>query len=193
VAGYWQAPRALARILSERQLSLTAYALLHFIAESGADRPEGLATTNEFLASALGLNERTIRRGLRSLRRKGLVDYRDHERIAMFTVRTGDGLRTLLRTPLRTPEPPAVSAEPADSPADTFHSTNARKLADEARSSGDPSADTRAGARGRAETDTDTETSFVRSSTPIRRARDAVARTNERGNLNRLNPEEDRP
>jgi hypothetical protein len=158
VAGFWQAPRALARMLSERELSLSAYALLHFVAESGADRPEGFATTNEFLASALGVNERTIRRGLRSLRRKGLIDYRDHERIAIFTVRTADGLRRLLRTPLRTPETPGVSAEPADSAADTHPSSNARKPAQEARSSGDRSADTRAGAGAGAETDTDNET-----------------------------------
>jgi DNA-binding transcriptional ArsR family regulator len=151
VAGYWQAPRALARMVAERELSLSAYALLNFIGQSGADRPEGFATTNEFLASALGVSDSTIRRALRALRDERLIEYVDHERVAVFTVRDGDRLRSLLRSPLRSPEMPAVTAEPAVTAA----TATGRDPASEEGSAAVTPADT---SRARAETETETET-----------------------------------
>jgi hypothetical protein len=137
------APRALARMLAARELSPSAYALLHFVAEYGADWPEGFATTNGFLAGSLGISERTVRRGLQALRDDGLLDYEDHERVAVFTVRTADRLRTLLK-PL---ESAPVSAPVSASAADTPSSTEAPEAASQAGMSAAPSGDSRARAR----------------------------------------------
>lgn len=89
MAGYWRAPRALARMLAERELTGSAYTLLHFVAESGADRPEGIATSIGALVDALGVSDATIRRSLKALRANGLIDYATHQGAAVFTVRTG--------------------------------------------------------------------------------------------------------
>ena len=70
VGGFWKAPRELARMLAERELTVSAYALLHFLGESGADRPQGLATSNGFLAESLDLSDSTVRRGLSPWREK---------------------------------------------------------------------------------------------------------------------------
>jgi hypothetical protein len=68
VAGFWKAPRELARMRAEGRLSLNAYAFLHFLGESGADRARGVVTSNGYLADSLGLSQRTIRRALLRLR-----------------------------------------------------------------------------------------------------------------------------
>jgi hypothetical protein len=128
------APRVLVRMLAKHELALKEYVLVHIVAELEADQPEGIDTTNEFLAHLLEADERTVRRTLRTLREKGLVDYQDHERVAIFTIHTGPMLRTLLRTsvrtPLRSPETSRVSADAADNPASPTTrkppSTNAR-------------------------------------------------------------------
>jgi hypothetical protein len=121
VPGFWKAPKALVHLLAERELTVSAYTLLHFVAESGADRPDGYTTTNEYLAVALEMSDKTVRRALVALREQGLVDYRDHERIPLFTIRTGETLRSLLRspeTPVVTAQMTAqVTADPAATPA----------------------------------------------------------------------------
>jgi DNA-binding transcriptional ArsR family regulator len=88
VAGFWKAPRALARLLAERELTPNAYTLLHVAAESGADRAEGITTTVGSLAAALGVSERTIYRALRLLRELRLLAYADHRGVAPFALRT---------------------------------------------------------------------------------------------------------
>jgi hypothetical protein len=117
VAGFWRAPRALARMRAERELSLSAYALVHFLGESGADRPAGLVTTNAFLASALELSERTIRRALRRLREQGLVGFEDHAGVAPFRVRTSDMTRLLMSDPVSGPVSEVASDTTSDTPA----------------------------------------------------------------------------
>jgi hypothetical protein len=137
MGGWWKAPRALARMLAEGQLTLNAYALLHFLAESGADR-EPIAVSNRQLADALDVSPKTIRRALVDLRSKGLIAFDEHERVASFAVRTADTLRTL--------EGGSVSADAVDTPS----LAAARELAPEAQSRASRSADSRA----RAETET---------------------------------------
>jgi DNA-binding transcriptional ArsR family regulator len=88
VAGFWKAPRALARLLAERELTPNAYTLLHVAAESGADRADGITTTVGSLAAALGVSERTIYRALRLLRELRLLAYADHRGVAPFALRT---------------------------------------------------------------------------------------------------------
>jgi hypothetical protein len=152
MGGWWKAPRALARMLAEGQLTLNAYALLHFLAESGADR-EPIAVSNRQLADALDVSPKTIRRALVDLRSKGLIAFDEHERVASFAVRTADTLRTLeggsVSAPadtLRTTQGGSVSADAVDTPS----LAAARELAPEAQSRASRSADSRA----RAETET---------------------------------------
>jgi Helix-turn-helix domain len=115
VAGFWKAPRVLGPLLTTRVLSPTEFTLLVFVAVSGADRVEGCATTNEYLASSLGVSDKTLRRALRRLRALGLIDYTDHERVAGFTVRTAVTLEEVLgsfETPSVTADA-SVTAAPA--------------------------------------------------------------------------------
>src|SRR5262249_19969174 len=77
MGGFWKAPRALARMLAERNLTLNAYALLHFVAESGADRPDGIVTSNGSLADSLELSRKTVIRTLRALRAHGFLEFDD--------------------------------------------------------------------------------------------------------------------
>jgi DNA-binding transcriptional ArsR family regulator len=150
VAGYWRAPKALPRLVAEGELTWTGYALLHFIAESGADWPEGLVTSNGSLADATRLSDRTVRRRLRELREKHLVEYEDHERVATFTIHLGPRIQMLLRPPLGSPETPDVAAAPAATPL----SSNQRKPA-----SKEGKAATTAAATSRARAKTKTKTS----------------------------------
>jgi hypothetical protein len=146
MAGFWKAPRALARMLAQRWLTPSEYSLLNFVAQSGADRPEGFVTTNGLLATVLGVNEKTVRRGLRSLREKDLVDFDDHERIAAFTIRTADALRTL--------EGVSMSAPMSAGSADIHAQTEPRKPASQKGRQAVVAADI---SRARAETETETE------------------------------------
>lgn len=95
MGGFWKAPRALVQLLAERRLTPTAYALLNVVAQAGADRPDGLVTTNGLLASLLDVSDSTIRRALRALREADLIAYEKHERRAAFTIRTTAHLRSL--------------------------------------------------------------------------------------------------
>jgi DNA-binding MarR family transcriptional regulator len=132
VAGFWKAPRVLAGLLAERELTLSAYTLLHFLGESGADRGAGFVTSNSALADSLGLSDSTIRRGLRALRSRGLLAFSDHQGSAMFTVSTAAALaalevepRSALRSPVRSPETEVLTEVTSVTPAET----NARKPA----------------------------------------------------------------
>jgi DNA-binding MarR family transcriptional regulator len=102
VSGYWKAPRALVRLLTSRRVTPNEYMLLHFLAESGADRAGGVDTSNAFLADALNVSVKTIGRALRGLRARGLIEFDDH-RGAIFIVRTTAALAALEREP-ETPE-----------------------------------------------------------------------------------------
>ena len=101
--GYWRAPRELARMLAERELTPNGYALLHFLAESRADRPQGFHTTIGLLADVLGVHERTIRRNLVALRDLGLIAYADHAGRAAFVIRTTSALAALVSEPVSEP------------------------------------------------------------------------------------------
>ena len=136
--GFWMAPKALAQLLAERKLTQPAYLLLHFLAESGADRPEGFATSSGWLVSATGLGKRTVRRRLRELREKHLIDYPDHERVATFTVHIDPELWKRLRPPLA----PRGDPEVASGSAATSTTETARKSALEAGKAVVPSAAT---------------------------------------------------
>jgi hypothetical protein len=151
VAGFWKAPRALVQLLAERKLTPSAYTLLNVVAQSGADRPGGFATTNGFLASLLEVNERTVRRALQALRATDLLDYDDHERRAVFTIRTADTLRTM--------EGASMSAGMSAATADTPASAAGRDPAPARPSAAVTPADT-----SRARAETETETDSIRSS-----------------------------
>jgi hypothetical protein len=163
VAGFWKAPRALVRLLAERKLNPNAYVLLNFVAQSGADRPGGYATTIGVLARSLELNEKTVRRSLRTLRTRGLLAYDDHPGSAIFTVRTSEALAALCletaepRTPLgqrsdtaRTPTSDTTSDTTSDSVASGEERESASIEAGRADSTSDTTSDTpRARARRR--------------------------------------------
>lgn len=88
MAGFWKAPRELARMRAEGRLTARAYELLHFLAESGADRPGGIVTSVGYLLDVLGGSDATLRRTLRKLRGLGLIDYDDHRGARAFAVST---------------------------------------------------------------------------------------------------------
>jgi hypothetical protein len=147
-AGFFKAPRELSRLLVDREITPNEWAVVSLLGQLGADR--GWQTTsNTFLASTLDIGERTVRRVLRSLRAKNLVEYADHERVALFTVRlSADTLRSLETAradTLRSLE----TAEPADTPAAALQ----RKAASAHGNHRGSSADSRA----RAETETEKE------------------------------------
>lgn len=111
-ARFWIAPKELVTMLARRELTVTEYTLLHVLAESDADRDDGFTTTTKHLAGVLGISDKTTRRALISLRDQGLIDYPDHERVALFTIRTTETLRSLVRSPGTA----AVTAATADTP-----------------------------------------------------------------------------
>jgi Bacterial regulatory proteins, gntR family len=162
VAGYWKAPRVLARLLAERELPLNAYALLNFLAQSGADRPGGIATSNGALADALDVSDVTIRRALRRLRSLDLLDFDRHQGVAVFTVKTTATLAALEGEPrslLRSPESEVVTDVTSVTPA----SPPSRNSASAERSRG---AATSVPSRVRAETETETFSKKVSVSPP---------------------------
>jgi hypothetical protein len=95
MAGFWKAPRALGRMLAIRELTLNEWALVTLLGQSGADLPDGFTTTNGYLAAAIHVDERTVRRVLASLRSRGFVAYDGHRGAAPFTVRTTAELASL--------------------------------------------------------------------------------------------------
>jgi DNA-binding MarR family transcriptional regulator len=165
MAGYWKAPRALARLLAERRLTANAYLLLNFVAQSGADRPEGIATSIGFLADSLRWHERTVRRTLRALRADGLIAFEDHPGVAIFTVRTTLALdalasepRTQPRTEPRTPGAEVAPEVTSDTASDTPAPPSDRQPAPAAGNQAVATSDTsRTRARGRGETETETK------------------------------------
>jgi hypothetical protein len=156
VAGFWKAPRELARMLTLGELTPTEFALLTLVHLSGADRPGGYATTNGTLADALDVTTKTVGRALRSLREKGLLDHPDHERVAGFAVTTTDALRTLCGHAADIDPPSNVRSVSPDSKiaADTDRGSEARKPASDKASRPVESADT-SGAREGPETETE--------------------------------------
>jgi DNA-binding MarR family transcriptional regulator len=160
VAGFWKAPRALVQLLADRKLTPTAYAVLNVVGQAGADRPTGYTTTNRSLAALLAVNEKTIRRVLRSLRAGGFVEYDDHPGSERFTVRTTDALASLSDSAPR--EPRTRLGHASDMPrtfdgpiaSDNPSSSNAGKPASLSENRGDGTSDTLA--RARAETETET-------------------------------------
>jgi hypothetical protein len=165
VAGYWRAPRALAALVARRRLSASAYVLVNFVGQSGGDRRDGYTTSISFLARALSLNERTVRRALRSLRDEhGLIAYDDHAGAAIFVVRTTPALQVLA-----TADAEATSDTTSDTGSDTGSDTDRRAdlghpAADGERESASAEGNRRAQprtlarTRARAETETETET-----------------------------------
>jgi hypothetical protein len=143
MAGYWKAPRVLARMVAVRELTPNEFTLVNLLGESGADRG-GLTTTLDYLAGALGVNERTIRRALRSLRARGFITYDDHPGAALFTVRTTAKLAALVSEPVSEPVSEVAS--------DTTPAAEARNPASVQGRQGVRTSDSRA----RAETETET-------------------------------------
>jgi hypothetical protein len=80
---------------ADGRLNATEYRLLHFVAESGADRDGGLLTSNGSLVDALELSDRTVRRALAKLRALGLIAFDSHQGEAMFAVSTTASLAAL--------------------------------------------------------------------------------------------------
>jgi hypothetical protein len=157
MAGFWKNPRALFWMLVNGNLSTSEWAVLSAVGQAGADRTDGVVATIELLARALRLNERTVRRALRSLRARGLVAYDDHPGSIAFVVRTTRELAALCEAEPRTQlghssdiDPPPVSEVASDMPA----SAAGRDPALTAGSAADATSDTRARAR-RQETETD--------------------------------------
>jgi hypothetical protein len=127
-------------MLARRELTFNAYALLHYLVAAGADRDDGVVTSHGALADVTDLSTKTVGRALRSLRDAGLIDYDDHARVATFTVRTGDTLRTALGTFHRGSVSPATE--------DTAAPVSPGKPASAQGSLADMATDTLARARG---------------------------------------------
>jgi hypothetical protein len=164
VGGFWKAPRALVRMLAQRELTPSAYTLLHVIAESGADREQGIVTSNGFLSDTLGWHERTVRRTLRALRALGFIAFDDHPGVATFVVRISDTVaalecepRTQPRTQPRTSGVEVLSEVASDTASDTPALAGGREPAPAAGSRTSQPRTPRARARGRAETETETD------------------------------------
>jgi hypothetical protein len=95
---YWRAPRRLARMLEDSEITATEFAIVNYIAEAGADRPDGVSTSYEGLARIFGVHTKTVSRALIHLCELEMVTYslRRGQRTP-FRIRTGDAvaLRTL--------------------------------------------------------------------------------------------------
>ena len=71
---FWRAPRRLRCLLENGDLTLTQYALLHYVGEAGGDR-ERFATSQGFLAELFDVSAKTIQRGLKKLRDLRLIEH----------------------------------------------------------------------------------------------------------------------
>jgi hypothetical protein len=170
VSGFWPAPRGLARLLTEGQLTLTAFALLHYLAEIGADRPEGTMTSNGALADALRCHKKTVRRALARLRELGLLDFADHAGRAPFCVRTRVDWKTFGESPGTAPGAPeseVVSQATWDTPVAATERDPVPAAASRRVATWDSS-------RARAKTETENTTELTLSGPP---ALDTTART----------------
>jgi hypothetical protein len=150
---FWKAPRELAALLTTRVLSPSEFTLLVFLGVSGADREHGLATTNGYLATALDVNERTVRRGLRALRARGFIEYDDHQGIAGFAIR--------VLGPTSDIRPPSNVRSVSEVTSDTAAPATGLNRSSEAGLAAVTTSDT---SRARAETETETENELLRSS-----------------------------
>jgi hypothetical protein len=64
-------------MLEDGDIGPTAYGLLNYLGQAGADRQEeGFATTYDFLARLFDVSEKTITRHLECLRDLGELDYK---------------------------------------------------------------------------------------------------------------------
>jgi hypothetical protein len=153
---------------AEGKLTARAYELLHFLAESGADRPEGTATSVAYLRDALGGGNATVRRTLERLRDLGLIDYADHAGRAIFTVRTTPALAALADEPRSQPrsKPPGDLSDPVSevdgNASQRERGSEARKPASVKAAEAIDASDVSEVARG-PETETETETEVGRS------------------------------
>lgn len=110
---FWMAPRRLRRLLEDGELTTTEYALLHYLAEAGADREEGFSTTRALLETLLDVSRSTVLRATRKLRDLGLIELDVRERQhGAFRVLLGPSLvsrDTRAVTPGLTPGPGVTS------------------------------------------------------------------------------------
>ena len=114
MAGFWKAPRELARLRGRGDLSARAYELLHFLGECGADRAGGIQVSDGYPIAVLGASKSTIRRAFRDLRALGLIEYESHPGVAAFEVRTTASLAALCEQPWSQPRP--LMTNPVTSP-----------------------------------------------------------------------------
>ncbi|HST26572.1 MAG TPA: winged helix-turn-helix domain-containing protein [Gaiellaceae bacterium] len=93
---WWKAPRRLRSLLEDGDLTATEYAILHYLAEAGADRADGTPTTYDQLARLFRIDVKTVYRALRKLRALDLVEYELKQgQRRPFRVYAGPRLRTL--------------------------------------------------------------------------------------------------
>jgi DNA-binding transcriptional ArsR family regulator len=142
--GFFQGQRRFARMLEDGDISPTAYGLLNYLGQAGADRQEeGFATSYDFLARLFDVSEKTITRHLERLRDLGEVDYKvGRGRRRPFRVRlTEQAIVPPLRTRLEGAGSDAVSemvSEPVSEPTsdvtsaqvDPYHSWEEGSVSD---------------------------------------------------------------
>ena len=170
--GFWMAPRELPRLLAGGKLTPNAYTLLNFLGQWGADLPDGAVVTNELLAHALKVNEKTVRRALQTLRRAGFIEFLDHPGRAVFEVRTTPALEALMGVRVKSTsgvrsgtgsDKPRTRRD--DSSSDTHTPAMARTPASSAGKQARGISDTsRAGTRGPSETETEREKLLLEAS-----------------------------
>jgi hypothetical protein len=163
--GFWRAPRWLRDELDDGNLTLTQFALIHYLAESGADR-EGAATRYGDLSARFQVSQRTIERAMSQLRDRGLLAFeiKTGQRTP-FRVTLGARLVELPPTAPPTLQGGSVSEVTTDTTGDTTSDTtttgNGRDPASTNGSSpdstSDTTGDTTSDSRVRAETETEKE------------------------------------
>jgi hypothetical protein len=72
---FWRAPRRLARLLEDGDLTANELGLLAYLALAGADREEGYSTTRAHLEDLLDVSTRTVQRAIAKLRKEELCTF----------------------------------------------------------------------------------------------------------------------
>lgn len=72
---FWRAPRRLRRMLEDGEITVTGYALVHYVGESHHGDDEGIVTTQDALAAIFGVSKKTISRTLARLVELRLVEH----------------------------------------------------------------------------------------------------------------------